>query len=138
MTFMELAKNRYSERFFDPRPVEQEKLDQMTDEIRAYIDQEKESRAAWQNPGDRYYRNYNSGEQDATIAATTMMYAAEELGVHNVWLRGFDSKAVVDAFGLPEHIIPVMMFAMGYPSERAKPNAWHFKRMPLENFVTEL
>ena len=29
MTFMELAKNRYSERFFDPRPVEQEKLDQI-------------------------------------------------------------------------------------------------------------
>ena len=34
--------------------------------------------------------------------------------------------------------VPVMMFAMGYPSERSKPNAWHFKRMPLENFVTEL
>ena len=29
MTFMELAQNRYSERFFDPRPVEQEKLDQI-------------------------------------------------------------------------------------------------------------
>ena len=26
---MELAKNRYSERFFDPRPVEQEKLDRI-------------------------------------------------------------------------------------------------------------
>ena len=25
MTFMELARNRYSERFFDPRPVEDEK-----------------------------------------------------------------------------------------------------------------
>ena len=36
------------------------------------------------------------------------------------------------------NIIPVMMFAMGYPSEKAKPNAWRFKRMPLENFVTEL
>ena len=67
-----------------------------------------------------------------------MMYAAEELGVHNVWLRGFDSKAVVDTFGLPEHIIPVMMFAMGYPNDRAKPNAWHFKRSPIESFVTEL
>ena len=27
MDFLELAKNRYSERFFDSRPVEQEKLD---------------------------------------------------------------------------------------------------------------
>ena len=31
-----------------------------------------------------------------------------------------------------------MMFAMGYPNERSKPNGWHFKRMPLEAFVTEL
>ena len=29
MNFLELAKNRYSERFFDPRPVEQEKLDKI-------------------------------------------------------------------------------------------------------------
>ena len=29
MTFMELAKKRYSERFFDPRPVEDEKLQQI-------------------------------------------------------------------------------------------------------------
>jgi len=26
---LELAKNRYSERFFDPKPVEQEKLDKI-------------------------------------------------------------------------------------------------------------
>lgn len=95
-------------------------------------------REVWTNPGDRYYRNYNSGEQDASIAATTMMYEAEELGIHSVWLRGFDAKTVAEVFDLPENIIPVMMFAMGYPSDRAKPNAWHFKRMPLESFVTEL
>ena len=29
MDFLELAKNRYSERFFDSRPVEQEKLDKI-------------------------------------------------------------------------------------------------------------
>ena len=29
MNFLELAKNRYSERYFDPRPVEQEKLDKI-------------------------------------------------------------------------------------------------------------
>ena len=29
MDFLELAKNRYSERFFDPRPVEREKLDKI-------------------------------------------------------------------------------------------------------------
>ena len=29
MDFLELAKNRYSERFFDQRPIEQEKLDRI-------------------------------------------------------------------------------------------------------------
>ena len=92
----------------------------------------------WKQSGDRMFYNNNSGEQDANIAATTMMYEAEELGIHSVWLRGFDAKTVSEVFALPENIIPVMMFAMGYPSDRAWPNAWHFKRMPLENFVTEL
>ena len=174
MTFMELAKNRYSERFFDPRPVEDEKLQQILEAGRIvptacnyqpqrfYVMRSPEAltkvkavtpfhynaplvllvcydlNTVWKQPGDRMFRNYNSGEQDASIAATTMMYEAEELGIHNVWLRGFDAKTVSEVFGLPENITPVMMFAMGYPSERSKPNAWHFKRMPLEDFVTEL
>ncbi|MBO5544475.1 MAG: nitroreductase family protein [Oscillospiraceae bacterium] len=174
MTFMELAKNRYSERFFDSCPVEQEKLDKILEAGRIvptacnyqpqrfYVMRRPEALAkvkqvipfhynaplvllvcydantVWRNPSDRYYQNYNSGEQDASIAATTMMYEAEELGVHSVWLRGFDSQTVVDTFGLPENMIPVMMFAMGYPSEKSKPNGWHFKRKPLDEFVVEL
>ena len=43
-----------------------------------------DAREVWRNPGDRYYHNYNSGEQDASIAATTMMYEAEELGIHTI------------------------------------------------------
>ena len=92
----------------------------------------------WSTTGDRYYRSYNSGEQDASIAATTMMYEAEELGVHTIWVGGFDSKNVADTFGLPEHIIPVMMLGLGYPSERAKAHSAHQQRKPIEEFVTEL
>ncbi len=174
MDFLELAKKRYSERSFDPRPVEQEKLDKILEAGRIvptacnyqpqkiYLIRSEEGlkklktvthfhynvplmilvcydvREVWTNPGDRYYRNYNSGEQDASIAATTMMYEAEELGVHTIWIRGFDSKTVVDTFGLPEHMIPVMMLGLGYPNDRAKANGWHYKRKPIENFVFEL
>ena len=174
MEFLELAKNRYSERFFDPKPVEQDKLDKILEAGRIvptacnyqpqrfYVLRSPEAlakaqkvtpfhynapllilvcydmREVWTNPGDRYYRNYNSGEQDASIAATTMMYEAEELGVHSIWIRGFDSKTVVDTFGLPEHMIPVMMLGLGYPNDRAKANGWHYKRKPIEDFVTEL
>ena len=88
----------------------------------------------WKNPSDRYYRSYNSGEQDASIAATTMMYEAEELGVHSIWIRGFDSKSVVDAFNLPENIIPVMF----YPNEKSKAHAWHYRNKPMEEMAVEL
>ncbi len=174
MEFFELASSRYSERFFDSRPVEQEKLDRILEAGRIvptacnyqpqkfYVIRSREAmaklktvtpfhynaplfllvcydaREVWTNPSDRYYRNYNSGEQDASIAATTMMYEAEELGVHTIWIRGFDSRAVVETFGLPEHMIPVMMLGLGYPNEKAKPNGWHFRRKPIEDFVTEL
>lgn len=171
MEFLELAKNRYSERFFDSKPIEQEKLDRILEAGRVvptacnyqpqhfFVIRSEEGiaklktvthfhynvplvcydmREVWTNLGDRYYRNYNSGEQGASIAATTMMYEAEELGVHTIWIRGFDSKTVVDTFGLPEHMIPVMMLGLGYPNDRAGANAWHFKRRPIEDFVTEL
>ena len=174
MEFLDLAKNRYSERFFDSRPVEQEKLDRILEAGRIvptacnyqpqrfYLIRSEEglaklktvtpfhyhvplmilvcydAREVWCNPGDRYYQNYNSGEQDASIAATTMMYEAEDLGIHTIWIRGFDSKTVVDTYGLPEYMILVMMLGLGYPNERAKANAWHFMRKPVEAFVHEL
>ncbi len=174
MDFLDLAKSRYSERFFDKKPIEQEKMDRILEAGRIvptacnyqpqhfYVIKSEEGlaklktvthfhynvpvmipvcydlREVWTNPGDRYYQNYNSGEQDASIAATTMMYEAEELGVHTIWIRGFDSKTVVDTFDLPGHMVPVMMLGLGYPNDRAKANSWHYKRKPIEDFVTEL
>ncbi len=53
-------------------------------------------------------------------------------------LRGFDSKTVVDVYGLPEYMIPVMMLGLGYPDKNAKDNGWHYKRNPIEDYVKEL
>ncbi len=92
----------------------------------------------WTRPTDEMYDNYNSGEQDASIAAATMMYEAEELGVHTLWIRGFDSRPVMEAFGLPEHLIPVMMLALGYPGENSRPSRLHADRKPIGEFVIEL
>lgn len=174
MSFFELARDRYSERNFDNRPIEQEKIDKILEAGRIvptacnYQPQRffvlKSEQAlmvaktvtpftykaplmilvcydmntVWTNPGDRYYRNYNSGEQDASIAATTMMYEAEELGVHTIWIRGFDSKSVVDAFNLPENIIPVMFLGLGYPNEKSKAHKWHYLNKPIEEMAFEL
>ena len=98
MDFLELAKNRYSERFFDSKPIEQEKLDRILEAGRVvptacnyqpqhfYVIRSEEGiaklktvthfhynvpvmvlvcydmREVWTNPGDRYYRNYNSDD----------------------------------------------------------------------------
>ena len=81
---------------------------------------------------------YNSGEQDIAIAATTMMYEAQSLGIHSLWIRGFNSKTASEKFNLPENIIPGMMLALGYPSEKSKPSDWHFKRKSIEEIMIEL
>ncbi len=174
MDFLALAKQRYSERRFDPRPVEQEKLDRILEAGRIvptacnyqpqrfYVLRSRDALeklkkvtpfhynvplmilvcydadTVWRNPGDRRYRDYNSGEQDASIAATTMMYEAEELGVHSIWIRGFDSQTAARVYGLPQNIVPVMMLGLGYPTDRSKAHAWHFMRMPIEEMATEL
>ncbi len=174
MGFMELAKNRYSERFYSPRPIENEKLDRILEAGRLaptacnyqpqrfYLIRSDGAKAklrnvthfhfnapavilvcynrdeAWKNPRDRFYDDYCSGEQDASIAAAMMMFEAEEQGIHTVWVRGFDSRSVAETFGLPENIVPVMMLPMGYPREDAKPSEWHFIRKPLSEFVREL
>ena len=174
MTFMELAKNRYSERHFDARPIEDEKLQQILEAgriaptacnyqpQRIYVIKSTEalakaravkaslygcplvllvcydSETVWKNPNDRCYELYNAGEQDASIVAASMMFEAEELGVHSLWIRGFDSKSVIETFDLPANHIPVMMLALGYPAENSHPAHLHGKRKPLEETVIDL
>ena len=174
MTFSELAAARFSERRFDARPVEDEKLAQILEAGRLaptacnyqpqkiYLIKRPEAMekaksvcrymygcpaallvcydtdTVWTNPSDGYYVNYNSGEQDAAIVASTMMYEAEDIGVHTLWIRGFDSKELAEAFGLPENHRPVMMLALGYPGEDSHPAHLHAKRKPLEETVTVL
>jgi nitroreductase len=89
----------------------------------------------WKNKREE---GYNSGEQDIAIAATTMMYEAQSLGIHSLWIRGFNSKTASEKFNLPENIIPGMMLALGYPSEKSKPSDWHFKRKSIEEIMIEL
>ena len=174
MSFIELARNRFSERHFDSRPVEAEKLDLILEAGRiaptacnyqpqvvyvirseAAMEKAKSTRASlcgcpvallvcydsdtvWRNPRDRCYEDYNAGEQDASIVATSMMFQAEELGVHSLWIRGFDSQDVIDAFDLPANHVPVMMLALGYPNEKSHPAHLHAKRKPLGETVREL
>ena len=171
MTFLDLAKNRFSERYFYSKPVEEDKLNLILEAgriaptgcnyqpQRIYVFRSKDamekavstkaslygcpiallvcydSDTVWKNPADRGFENYNCGEQDASIVAASMMFEAEELGVHSLWIRGFDSKTVSEVFDLPENHVPVMMLALGYPSEKSHPAHLHGKRKPLSETV---
>ena len=171
MSFMDLAKSRYSERYFDSRPVEEEKLALILEAgriaptgcnyqpQRIYVIQSEEAMkkaigtkaslcgcpiallvcydkdTVWKNPEDRNYENYNCGEQDASAVTASMMFEAEELGVHSLWIRGFDSQDVIEAFDLPSNHVPVMMLALGYPSEKSHPAHLHGKRKAIEETV---
>ena len=171
MSFMDLAKSRYSERYFDSRPVEEEKLALILEAgriaptgcnyqpQRIYVIQSEEAMkkaigtkvslcgcpiallvcydkdTVWKNPEDRNYENYNCGEQDASAVTASMMFEAEELCVHSLWIRGFDSQDVIEAFDLPSNHVPVMMLALGYPSEKSHPAHLHGKRKAIEETV---
>jgi len=169
MEFLELAKNRYSERNFASKPIEEEKLYKILEAGRIaptacnyqpqrfYVLKSKEALAkaagltytynapvvilvcylaaeAWHNPRD----GFCSGDMDASIAASSMMFEAEDLGVHSIWLRGFDAGKVQEAFDLPEGTVPSLMLALGYPDENAKPHKLHGQRETMEEFVVEL
>ena len=171
MSFMDLAKSRYSERYFDSRPVEEEKLALILEAgriaptgcnyqpQRIYVIQSEEAMkkaigtkaslcgcpiallvcydkdTVWKNPEDRNYENYNCGEQDASAVTASMIFEAEELGVHSLWIRGFDSQDVIEAFDLPSNLVPVMMLALGYPSKKSHPAHLHGKRKAIEETV---
>lgn len=176
MDFLELTKQRYSERYFDStRVVEQDKLDRILEAGRVaptaankqpqrlYVLKSKESlqKAAaasfsplysapvvilvcydldsvWKNSRETLLPDYNSGEQDCAIVATQMMYAAEEQGIHTIWIRGFDARNVKEAFNLPDNMIPAMMLPLGYPSDKSEASPKHFERNPMDKMVTEL
>ena len=176
MDFLEMTKQRYSERYFDPsKPVEQAKLDRILEagrqaptaanmqpqrfyllrspEVLKKVEDACFSRlygapvavlvcydldSTWHNNRETLLPNYNSGEQDCAIAATQMMYAAEEQGVHTIWIRGFDARAIQQALDLPATMIPAMILPLGYPNENSTPAPMHYKRKPMDEFVTEL
>ena len=72
------------------------------------------------------------------VIYTYIIQKAEELGVHSIWLRGFDANSVQAAFNLPDGTVPSLMLALGYPGEKSAPHKMHAMREPMEEFVVEL
>ena len=83
----------------------------------------------------RSYDGKNSGDIDASIVTTHMMLEAEALGIGTTWVMHFIPEAVMCEFEIPDHIVPVAILVMGYPSEDSKPSWMHSKFRPVEGLV---
>ncbi|MBQ8747623.1 MAG: nitroreductase family protein [Clostridia bacterium] len=90
------------------------------------------------NKDESWVRKYDgalSSPVDAVIVATHMMLAAHNEGIGCCWDMHFDPAAMCDTFGVPEHIEPVALLVMGYPSEDAKPLDLHYRKRSIQETV---
>ena len=79
--------------------------------------------------------NYSSYEMDASIVATHMMLEATNVGVDNIWIKMFDSKALKEKFHLADNIEPVCLLPLGYAADDYQGNPMHTKRKSIEETV---
>lgn len=75
-------------------------------------------RAASSGYGERGTRLYYI--QDAAAAAENLLLAAHSEGLGACWVGAFDERRVEDFFELPDHLRPLAIIPVGYPSYRGK------------------
>lgn len=84
----------------------------------------------------RFGDDYDGGPMDADIVTTMMMLQATELGLGTLWVRGYRTQDILNAFPMPENIVPVCILLLGYAAEDAPKN--RTSRKPMEETVVEL
>lgn len=87
--------------------------------------------ASWK----RSYDGMDSGEMDAAIVATHILFEAAELGLGSTYAAFFDPAAFRREFSLPENLEPAVFLPIGYPAEDAAPAPLHNSRKPLSETV---
>ena len=148
MDFLKLVRARYSVRQYQNRPVEPEKVEQLLEAaqaaptaancqpVRLLVVETPDGRrrlaGAWKRPFD----GKQTTDIDASILTDHMMLAASALGLGSVWICYFQPEAVKAALGLPEHLEPVNILAVGYADGApASPERWRTERIPLDELV---
>lgn len=81
---------------------------------------------------------HDTGQQDASIAATHMMLEAWTHGVGSCWVNTFVAEGAAKAFHLPETVKPLLVMPMGYPADDSKPFHLHEASVPLSDLVKVL
>jgi nitroreductase len=83
----------------------------------------------------RRFDGANSGDADASLVTTHLMFAAQELGLGTCWVMYFNPAKTAELFNLPENIVPVAMLLVGYPAGDAVPAAEHSDRLALDKIL---
>jgi nitroreductase len=86
----------------------------------------------WVRPFD----NASSGEVDASIVTTALMFQAVELGLGTLWVMHFDPAKLVEEFAVPENLAPVALLILGWAAEDAVPTDRHAQRKALDELVS--
>ena len=88
---------------------------------------------AWVRPYDKK----QTGDIDASILTDHMMLQATELGLGSVWICYFKPDVIRKEFGLPDHLEPVNILAVGYSDEEAAdPERHSHTRIPVDELVS--
>lgn len=84
----------------------------------------------------RKYDNASSGVVDTSIVTTHMMLQASQLGVGTTWVMHFNPAKIIEAFDIPENIVPVALLVMGYPAADSTPIEMHSKKRNIGEIVS--
>jgi nitroreductase len=87
---------------------------------------------SWIRPFD----NASSGEIDASIVTTAIMFQAVELGLGTLWVMHFDPAKLIEEFNIPDNLVPTALLILGHAAEDSVPADRHTQRRPLEELVT--
>jgi len=75
--------------------------------------------------GDNTVQETDFWLHDCSAATENMLIAANALGLGAVWLGVHPSKQLIEntrqLFGIPDHVTPLCIVSMGYPSELKPP-----------------
>lgn len=72
---------------------------------------------------------------DAAIAIDHMTLAAVDLGLATCWVCAFNPQIIREIFKLPEHIEPIALLPIGYPTEAVNENRHDSERKHLDEIV---
>lgn len=77
----------------------------------------------------RPFDKKNFADVDASIAATHIMLAIEDLGLGTTWVAHFDAPKLKELFPEMADYELVAIFPVGYPAEDAAPSPRHTERV---------